>query len=503
MNKEYAKLYCSLGMNVIPIMNKTKTPCIAWGRFINEKVTEKEIDEWWDRWPEANIAIICGKVSDCIVVDVDPRNGGSESAKGWGQFATPTTLTPNKGYHLYFKYDPSISKSKPLPGIDVQSEGSYVLVPPSETVGKYAFSPGKSLQIPRMSMPIELKNKLFPPKTNGNSILNNNEKNWISDALENGADIGKQDDTLAKMSGYFAKKQIPIEVAFSILMPWAEKLPTRKEDPWTPESVRKTIESIYKKEASRYSDFSSAPSMAEVMKQGTPDPKWMIDSLWPDGVGFVAGDSEQGKTWFVLDMALSVNLGLDFLSEHKVPETGPVLLIEEEQSIQQISQRVRLLLRPHGIDPTSLKTFYHWTQKGLKFPEATQGLIRFIKDHSVRALFIDSLSAVHRGDEISNRDMQPILQSFSEINKQTGASVIVIHHMAKPNQHQSRNPLWRLRGNSALLAWADTVIAFVPQENGNAKLIFKMRGAPKPEPFELIRDFDPLKQSVKLGRLGI
>src|SRR5437868_5118832 len=39
---------------------------------------------WWQRWPNANIAIKTGKESGLIVVDVDPRHGGEQS---WQEFA--------------------------------------------------------------------------------------------------------------------------------------------------------------------------------------------------------------------------------------------------------------------------------------------------------------------------------------------------------------------------------------------------------------------------------
>nr|WP_116316307.1 bifunctional DNA primase/polymerase [Bacillus subtilis] len=37
------------------------------------------IDEWWKKWPDANIAIATGRPSGFTVLDVDPRHGGEDS----------------------------------------------------------------------------------------------------------------------------------------------------------------------------------------------------------------------------------------------------------------------------------------------------------------------------------------------------------------------------------------------------------------------------------------
>src|SRR5688500_18269260 len=40
---------------------------------------EKTIRQWWSQWPNANIGIRTGEVSNLLVVDIDPRNGGDRT----------------------------------------------------------------------------------------------------------------------------------------------------------------------------------------------------------------------------------------------------------------------------------------------------------------------------------------------------------------------------------------------------------------------------------------
>jgi hypothetical protein len=92
------------------------------------------IRAWWRRWPKAMIG---APVPDSLlVVDVDPRNGGSlqelESLTG----SLPPTLTAwsgrnDGGQHLYFLRPAGPLSSTRLPqGIDLKANG-YCVVPPS------------------------------------------------------------------------------------------------------------------------------------------------------------------------------------------------------------------------------------------------------------------------------------------------------------------------------------------------------------------------------------
>jgi hypothetical protein len=101
-----------------------------------------QIREWWQKYPQANIGLVAGKSSGFIIVDIDPRNGGDESIKTlektYGQFPpTKEVLTGGGGQHLYFRYPQhrtiscKAGKTEPFLGIDIKSDGGYVLAPPS------------------------------------------------------------------------------------------------------------------------------------------------------------------------------------------------------------------------------------------------------------------------------------------------------------------------------------------------------------------------------------
>ena len=93
-----------------------------------------QITAWWRRWPQAMIGAPVPE--SLLVIDVDPRNGGSiaepESLTG----PLPATLTAwsgrnDGGRHLYYMRPASPTTSTRLPeGIDLKTNG-YCIVPPS------------------------------------------------------------------------------------------------------------------------------------------------------------------------------------------------------------------------------------------------------------------------------------------------------------------------------------------------------------------------------------
>jgi len=100
------------------------------------------IREWWERWPEANIAIATGPESGFIALDVDGEKGQA-SLDALGEL--PRTLRvftgrtgasgERTGFHLYFVCPAGVTLSnKPGLlgiGLDIRAAGAYVVAPPS------------------------------------------------------------------------------------------------------------------------------------------------------------------------------------------------------------------------------------------------------------------------------------------------------------------------------------------------------------------------------------
>lgn len=119
---------------------KDKKPLTAHG--VKDATTDFDtITKWWKRNPNANIGIACGQVSGgLLVIDLDEReNGvsGFDSLHEWesanGELPeTARTITGKGGSHILYRVDhKENNRVDLLDGIDVRSDGGYIVAPPS------------------------------------------------------------------------------------------------------------------------------------------------------------------------------------------------------------------------------------------------------------------------------------------------------------------------------------------------------------------------------------
>lgn len=153
-NLAYATAYARMGWPVHPVhwikddgrcscrdvacAHPGKHPLTAHGKD-DATTDEATIESWWNRWPDANVAVhLAG--AGLAAIDVDPRNGGALEALPEA-LDTLTARTGGAGWHLVV----SVRKGAKLParlgrGIDIKHDG-YILVEPSNHAsgGRYAW----------------------------------------------------------------------------------------------------------------------------------------------------------------------------------------------------------------------------------------------------------------------------------------------------------------------------------------------------------------------------
>jgi hypothetical protein len=196
MNKtlQAALWYANLGYSVIPLSPNTKIPPKGFSveEFRTRIALDEEIEAWFKKEPNYNLAIVTGKLSNLCVVDFDlykPEFSIDVARKYFpDDITTPMATTPGGGKHLFFAYpqDGHVTvDSRMLPGIDFRGEGGYIVVPPScngEST-PYQWIPGRKIgevelaQIPSLYLH-KLKNK--------NNIYARSENEGADTAEEHG-----------------------------------------------------------------------------------------------------------------------------------------------------------------------------------------------------------------------------------------------------------------------------------------------------------------------------
>ncbi len=64
MLKEAALEYLNQGFSVIPVKRDKKPYLMTWLEYQEKLPTENSVKKWWSTWPDANIGIVTGKISN-------------------------------------------------------------------------------------------------------------------------------------------------------------------------------------------------------------------------------------------------------------------------------------------------------------------------------------------------------------------------------------------------------------------------------------------------------
>jgi len=111
----------------------------------------KQVRSWWSQEPRANIGTPTGEVFHRLVIDIDARHGGWDTADlledQYGSFpSTITASTGGGGLHIHLQYPKGVdirSKTGILgPGIDIRANGGSAILPPSLHISgnRYAWT---------------------------------------------------------------------------------------------------------------------------------------------------------------------------------------------------------------------------------------------------------------------------------------------------------------------------------------------------------------------------
>lgn len=157
--------------------------------------TERDVEQWIREG--RNIGVRTGSISGIVVLDEDPKNGGSIAhllhSLGMESLpSTPTVITGSGGRHYYFRYPKGAkignsSRELQSPGIDIRGEGGQVVYPGSihpETGQVYAWAPTLSPDdVELADLPQPILDRLTKKRTYADAALEN-EINRVRAASE-------------------------------------------------------------------------------------------------------------------------------------------------------------------------------------------------------------------------------------------------------------------------------------------------------------------------------
>jgi hypothetical protein len=139
---EQALGYARHGWPVFPCQPGRKQPATRHG-FLDATTDPDQITWWWERQPDANLAIATGQPGP-DVLDVDQHGPAGNGFAAFGKLRRAGLLggtraivaTPSGGLHAYLAGSDQRCGKLPRHHLDFRAQGGYILAPPSQVGGK-------------------------------------------------------------------------------------------------------------------------------------------------------------------------------------------------------------------------------------------------------------------------------------------------------------------------------------------------------------------------------
>lgn len=510
--------YAATGYSVIPV-RPDKTPYTQHG-LKDASQDPDTIQEWWKTWPDANVAIACGKVSgNLVVLDVDMKNGknGKRSIEIWeaehGDFpGTVMANTPSGGVHYFFRVeDPSQYKNtvEALMGVDIRGDGAYVLVYPSGAGGDgkmYTWRHGVSCtEAEEVAEANESVLELLSLNSRGAAQKQQDAANQQRTDMHH-VQEGNRNDTLfrfaCKMVGSGISRDAALEAARAEITTWDNPLPDFE--------IVKTVNSAYDSYTPNEQTIYGKAPVQEFDENGNYIPKLppslpiesiitppplkppIIKGFLREGEAMlISGSPKAGKSFLICQLALAVASGTKWVGQDCMQKK--VLYIDAELPIEVALNRMHNIWRKlDNVIPVFPETL---DIKSTKNKSVTLSDVADDIEHApgrYDLVIIDPLYMFINSDQNDNAQMKKEMEQIQRIYA-TGAAVIVNHHMTKGMQN-GKMSIDRASGAGVISRFFDSILTLnllqpEPTDEGRPERIeADTRSFKQPDPIDLFFD---------------
>ncbi len=215
-----------------------------------------------------------------------------------------------------------------------------------------------------------------------------------------------------------------------------------------------------------------------------PDAQWLVRDVWGRScVGIVGGQAKCCKSWFALDLAVSVASSTPCLGHFAVDDPGRALVYLAEDALPQQRSRLDALCEHRRISIGSLD-LHVVTEPVLRLDLEVDRdrLSAAVARLRPKVLVLDPLVRLHRLDENRAQEISGLLSFLREIQRAHDVSVVLVHHASK--KHRAR-PGQALRGSSDIHAFGDDLVHLSAPSEAELVLAVEHRSAPALPPLRL------------------
>lgn len=439
--------YHRLGFSMIPIIPKEKKPLIEWKEYQRKRATIAEVEQWVLAYPDMNLGLVTGSVSGIAVVDIE-AGGNTKNYE-----ATATVRSGRGGYHLYYKI-PEGQKIQSATRVtdltDIRGEGGYVVAPPSITDDSYRWEVELTSVSSLPFFPVRISSEVSADKGRAGSF---------KEIPRAGVKEGKRNESLARFLGGILPG-LNVSEFEEVAWPIALGLNQTFSPPMAEEEVRAVFESIAGRESGNRTDTDEVAefetfSLAELYAKNLPV-RWLVRDLIPlDAITAITGDSNSFKSFITQSLAACVANDEAFFGQFPVETTGPVLIVDEENSQTLLQKRFKDLGVPDnsGIRFLSFQGFRADSEKSIK------RLKQVVDALNPSLVILDSLVDIHSSNENDGIEMTNIFTALRKSIVSADSAIVVIHHRRKTQNGQGGNVGQNIRGSTGIRGAIDSHIA--------------------------------------------
>jgi len=514
------------GFRVFPISPNSKIPPADF-HWKEEATTDPaKVETWWTDNPDYNIGLATGH--GLLVVDADTKDGrpGLASLDMLDMMGQPESLrvaTPSGGTHVYLrtthKHRNRVDTVPNLPGIDIRSDGGYVLAPGSTIDGvPYAsVSGGVSVE----AAPAWLDELLLAdtprntPKSDAPLVELDRPDNLAKakhyltnnapDAVEGAGGDASTYRVAARLRDFGLSEDAALE---HMLEHWNE---TKASPPWQPDDLATKVKNAFNHATGGWgagtaagefdvldldvglspireigiTDEKKPPSpfpltrAAEVKDSHTPPRQWLYGyMLSRKYVGILASPGGVGKTAYTFGAAIAMASGQPLL--HDAPHKPlNVWLYNLEDDLLELQRRVQAAARHYDADQETLSRIHLTsgrdrplqivTQKDGKTVATTdaQALADALIANKIDVLVLDPLVNAHAIPENDNEAAAKLMKVVAKIADQANCAIWLVHHTRKGFVSGEADSI---RGGSPLVANSRGAHTLAPMSTEEAEV---------------------------------
>lgn len=427
--------YHARGLHPLPIHPDRKVPLVEWKAYQERQPLLPEITSWWTAHPSARVGLITGAAPGIVVVDVDPKHGGSLDGLEipLGAYHVKTL---NGGDHFYFRHpgQPVRNRAGVRPGVDVRGDGGYVVAPPSP--GYVRETPWDGHPLPTAPAWVWDTSQRDPSRTG---------ESWFAEHFARATPEGERNGTASRLAGYLLHRGLTPEETTAVLREWASRcLP-----PFPDVELEQVVTSIASREAGKRKEEGPALRLQAPSALAAREVRFTVDALVPTAtLTLLYGRDKIGKTLLSLDMVRAVRTGTPFLNHFAAVEGGVIaLLLDDPPGL--VRER---LVQNLGLSDESLWVATHLDADTDCPMRLLDALAEEARSRRPALIVVDALYVLLEGAEQLHLagGMRPLMRALDGIAEESGAAVLLIHHPRKSDEEAAGSFVIRASAKSIL-----------------------------------------------------